>query len=320
MFAKTVLYTGRGRVTLRAMTQGAPHSALYFGETRDFWWHADFLALVLSRLSLQGPQKVLDLGCGVGHWGRCVARVLSQGSRIVGVDREPRWVAEAAERAASLSLSHMFSYQESSAEKVPFADESFDLVTCQTLLIHVPRPEQVLAEMMRVLRPGGALLIAEPNNMASFTASCVAPNMDLERSLRMMRFEMTCELGKARLGLGFNSLGETLPGLLHELGFQAIDVYQNDRCSRLVPPYQTDSERAQVQELRAFAAQGIAGWPRDEARTYCLDYGLSEEAFEREYEFALAFERERVAELDAGRLASAGGSVQYLFAARKSAG
>jgi SAM-dependent methyltransferase len=268
-------------------------------------------------MGVRSAQHVLDVGAGVGHWGRCVARVLPPGSTIVGVDREPRWVAEATGRAAELSLSHMFRYQESCAEQLPFAAESFDLVTCQTLLIHVPEPERVLREMLRVLRPGGALWIAEPNNMGSFAASCIAPDMDLERALRLMRFEMRCELGKARLGLGFNSLGESLPGLLSALGCEAIEVAQNERCDRLVPPYSRESERAHLEELRSFVAQGIACWPREEARRYGLAQGMTLEEFEREYDFALACERERLADMEAGRFVRAGGSAQYLFTARK---
>jgi predicted O-methyltransferase YrrM len=50
---------------------------------------------VLARLGLNGPQTVLELGSGVGRWSRCVAELLPQGSTLLGIDREPRWVDEA---------------------------------------------------------------------------------------------------------------------------------------------------------------------------------------------------------------------------------
>ena len=50
------------------------HSAEYFGDTRDYWWNADFLELMGKRLSLDRARDVLDVGCGVGHWGRLPAR------------------------------------------------------------------------------------------------------------------------------------------------------------------------------------------------------------------------------------------------------
>jgi 2-polyprenyl-3-methyl-5-hydroxy-6-metoxy-1,4-benzoquinol methylase len=50
-----------------------PHSADYFGATRDFWWNHDFLELMSARWRLAAVRSVLDVGCGVGHWGRCLA-------------------------------------------------------------------------------------------------------------------------------------------------------------------------------------------------------------------------------------------------------
>jgi ubiquinone/menaquinone biosynthesis C-methylase UbiE len=50
-----------------------PHSAEYFGDTRDFWWNSDFLELMGKRLQFGNMKKILDVGCGVGHWGRLLA-------------------------------------------------------------------------------------------------------------------------------------------------------------------------------------------------------------------------------------------------------
>src|SRR5215813_1520039 len=141
------------------------HSAEYFGDTRDYWWNLDFLELMSKRLSLDCVQDVLDVGCGVGHWGQLLANVIPSSARIQGVDREPRWVEKAAERAAARGFADRFNYQVAVAEKLPFADASFDLVTCQTVLIHMPDPGAVVDEMVRVARPGGLILAAEPNNI-----------------------------------------------------------------------------------------------------------------------------------------------------------
>ena len=51
--------------------KGLPnHSAEYFGDTRDFWWHDDQLAALARQWRLGEVNRVLDVGCGVGHWGR----------------------------------------------------------------------------------------------------------------------------------------------------------------------------------------------------------------------------------------------------------
>ena len=62
------------------------------------------------------------------------------------------------------------SFQAGRAESLPFPDGSFDLVTCQTVLIHVREPSVALREYLRVVRPGGRLLLIEPNNAAGMLA------------------------------------------------------------------------------------------------------------------------------------------------------
>ena len=53
-----------------------PHSWEYFGEARDFWWNLDFLELMAVRLKFDQVGTVFDAGCGIGHWGQLLARVL----------------------------------------------------------------------------------------------------------------------------------------------------------------------------------------------------------------------------------------------------
>src|SRR6185312_7510573 len=113
-----------------------PHSADCFGDARDFWWNRDFLELMGRRWGLSAVKSVLDVGCGVGHWGRCLAPLLSADCTLTGIDREPQWVDEARKRSAVLGK-RAVSFVQGDAERLPFADESFDMVTCQTVMIHL---------------------------------------------------------------------------------------------------------------------------------------------------------------------------------------
>src|SRR5262245_19354856 len=132
--------------------------------SRDYWWNLDFLELMGRRLQLGRCRRVLDVGCGRGHWSRSLATALSADAEILGVDREAGWISDAEAFRDQMGLGSRFRYQHGSAQNLPFDDSSFDLVTCQTLLIHVPNPKEVLREMLRVLQPGGSLLVAEPSN------------------------------------------------------------------------------------------------------------------------------------------------------------
>jgi SAM-dependent methyltransferase len=132
----------------------------YFGDLRDYWWNLDHLELCAKRLGLDAVRSVLDVGAGVGHWGRLLGHVLPPDATVVGIDREPRWIEEATRRAVEAGVGDRYSYQQTSAEALPFEDASFDLVTCQTVLIHVADPRKVIREMVRVTKPGGLVFLS----------------------------------------------------------------------------------------------------------------------------------------------------------------
>ena len=89
---------------------GEPHSAAYFDEQRDFWWNRDFLRLVVTRLDLGRVRSVLDVGSGLGHWGRSLLDVLSPDATVAGVERDSRWITHAREAATKLGLGDRCSF------------------------------------------------------------------------------------------------------------------------------------------------------------------------------------------------------------------
>ena len=145
------------------------------GDWRDTWWNDAFLALMAAQWGLGQVQSILDVGCGVGHWGQRLMRHTSGGAILHGVDAEEAWVEGARERAVTLGLEGRAHFQTGTAESLPWEDDSLDMVTCQTLLIHVPDLRVAIREMIRVLRPGGLFLVAEPNNFARALGSRTAP-------------------------------------------------------------------------------------------------------------------------------------------------
>ena len=97
-----------------------PHSADYFGRQRNYWWNDDFLALMATRLRLGEARTVLDVGSGVGHWGRCLAAHLSPEAKVCGIDREPEWVRKATDVAVAAGLGERFRYVSGDAATLPF--------------------------------------------------------------------------------------------------------------------------------------------------------------------------------------------------------
>jgi SAM-dependent methyltransferase len=295
------------------------HSEDFFGETRDHWWHQDFLELMARRWRLADASRVLDAGCGFGHWGQRLASVLPADCRLVGVDPEEKSVARAAERARERGLGARFEYRRGSAEALDFPDASFDVATCQTLLIHVKDPRAVLKEMSRVLKPDGLLAVVEPNNLANSLVQDGAEGT-LEERLDFARLQGRCERGKAKLGLGDNSVGDLVPGLLAELGLERIQVHLSDKAGALVPPYAAPEQQAALRELRRWAAEDFLLWSREETRRYFSADGGGDEEFAALWEKLRAARRRFVERADSGRAHTAGGQLLYLISARKAPG
>lgn len=294
------------------------HSAEYFGETRDHWWNRDYLELVAKRWKLADVRTMLDVGCGVGHWAQLLASFLPDHVRVSGIDREPSWVDAARDRAERRGLAGRFDYRQGEAQKLPFPDGTFDLVTCQTVLIHTPDPAAVIAEMKRVTRPGGLVMVAEPNNMtASLLLDSVSSQSSTEDVIALVRLQLTCERGKVALGEGDNSLGDRVPGMFAAAGLSGIDVSVNDKATALFPPYATDAQRVEVDDLRDRAARGLWNWTEGETRRYYLAGGGKESDFAAAFTHGVTARRRIVEAIDAGTFHGMSGGSFFLIAGRK---
>lgn len=295
------------------------HSAEYFGDSRDFWWSRDFLELMARRWKLRDVHRALDVGSGVGHWGRLLQPFLAAGARVKGIDREAAWVEEGARRAAVAGLSN-FEYLQASADHLPFDDDTFDMVTCQTVLIHVPDLGAALREMVRVLRPGGLLAVAEPNTLSqAFTFSDLDFEAPIAHVTDRVRFFLTCQRGKQAVGGGNDMRGELLPRAFHDAGLDDIQVCLNDVAAFLIPPYASARQQADVREEIDFAGRDFWIWSRDDTRRYFLAGGGTDAEFDVGWQAVMDEQRRRAQALREGTLTQAGGSLFYLVWGRKPA-
>lgn len=296
-----------------------PHSAEYLGEQRDFWWNDDFMALMAERWRLSQARFVLDAGCGIGHWGRVLAPFLSPDAVLVGVDREPAWVEKAVEIAKDKGL-HGFSYKLGDANSLPFGDAEFDLVTCQTLLIHVADPRITLRELIRVLKPGGLLALSEPNNLAgSLVRDSENFEGDVDTLMAVVRLQALCERGKAALGLGNNSVGDLLPGLLHEAGLKELQVYLSDKATLTLPRQSTPGQSAGLAQTEDWLTRDFWIWERAETESYFRAGGGAAAEFPNLWANAMGYRRRSFRAAKEQRLSSVEAGLQYLISGRKPA-
>lgn len=107
-----------------------------------------------SHVSERGG-RVLEVGVGTG----LVLPLYSANVRVTGIDYSPEMLSRAQEKVTELSLDHVEELRQMDARTLDFPDESFDTVAAMHVLSVVPEPEKVLAEMARVCRPGGQIVI-----------------------------------------------------------------------------------------------------------------------------------------------------------------
>ena len=103
---------------------------------------------LLEAAAITAGDRVLDVGCGPGNLAAAAA---GRGASVVGADLSPVMVALAQSRHPNLE------FHQADAERLPFSDDTFDAVLANLLIPHLPRPEVGLAELVRVLKPGGRL-------------------------------------------------------------------------------------------------------------------------------------------------------------------
>jgi SAM-dependent methyltransferase len=110
----------------------------------------DVRASLVAAVVAADPERVLEVGCGWGELAEWIARETR--AEVVAIDLSPHMVQLARERGVAASVADV--------QTLPFADGAFDVVVAAWMLYHVPDLARGLAEIARVLRPGGRLVAA----------------------------------------------------------------------------------------------------------------------------------------------------------------
>lgn len=144
---------------------------------------------------LRSGMDVLDCGCGPGTMTVQVAEIVAPG-RVVGIDLETAQFAVGRERARERGLDNV-RFEHASIYQLPFPDSSFDAVYAHAVLYHLARPEEALAEMSRVLRPGGLIAVRDSDTRGDLYAPT---DLRLERVWDLGRGVMRVHGGNPEFG------------------------------------------------------------------------------------------------------------------------
>lgn len=121
----------------------------------------------LDELDLLAGDNVLDLGSGLGQFTRLMARTVGSSGRVLGIERDRNQIERANELAETSSEQDLVEFRQGDVLELPLDSSewgSFDVAHARFLLEHTPRPALVLEQMVRSLRPGGRVFVADDDH------------------------------------------------------------------------------------------------------------------------------------------------------------
>jgi ubiquinone/menaquinone biosynthesis C-methylase UbiE len=202
--------------------------------------------LMIERLELRPGSSLLDLGCGTGDDASELAETIGTTGTVVGADVSTAMIAEAKRRHGHLAPAVRFI--EADAARLDFGDGAFNQCRAERLLMHLPRPQQALAEMVRVLQPGGRLVVFDFDWDTMYADS---PHKEITRRL----FRSFSD------GIRNGWIGRALPRLFREAGLQnVIDVPHAVRLGCEFAHWLLDGHSAKAVQAGALSSQELSEW------------------------------------------------------------
>lgn len=188
---------------------------------------------VADAAQIRPGERVLDVGCGTGILAREIASRIGSVGRVAGIEPSPGMLAVARQLAPTVE------WREGIAESLPFPDRSFDAVVSQFALMFFTDRRQALREMLRVLIPGGRLVVAVWDSLDNIPAYAAEVSL-LER----LAGRQAAEALRAPFVLGNR---KDLAALFSEAGVAATEIT-------------THHGTAQFPSIRTMVEADLRGW------------------------------------------------------------
>jgi SAM-dependent methyltransferase len=208
------IYHGKNPMT-EEYTPGYTKTASNFMAQRSAVSHAKFLLP-----HLEAGSRLLDCGCGPGSMSCDFAKIVVSG-HVTGIDLEQSQIDLARARASEQGLTNA-TFLIGSIYNLPFPDSSFDVVFAHAIFEHISDPEKALAEMLRVLEPGGLVAIRSPD----WGGFIVGPEIPGIQAAIDSYADLQIANG------GDTHIGRKLPRLLRRSGFDNIQFSAAYDCSQ----------------------------------------------------------------------------------------
>jgi len=169
---------------------------------------------ILKYLNPAPNALFLDAGCGIGDHS---LRIAQRGYRCIGVDLSENVLKTAQKNATIRGLESRTSFVREALEDLAFADNSFDAIHCRGVLMHIPQWEKALANLCRVLKPGGRIAILESNSKSLEMAIVLLFRRIQARKSKMVKTEAGFEFWSEEKGQPFVARVANTQRLMNEL-------------------------------------------------------------------------------------------------------
>ncbi len=123
--------------------------------------YPEYIAILLRAMNLRPGQRVVDVGCGSGPYARFIAQEVGRNGRVIGIDLDLGLLSSGRERAIAEGRDSAVDFVGGDALHLPLTNDVVDIVLCNTLLWVLPKPEQAIREMVRVVKPGGLVCASD---------------------------------------------------------------------------------------------------------------------------------------------------------------
>ncbi|MGR9073318.1 MAG: methyltransferase domain-containing protein [Gammaproteobacteria bacterium] len=165
-----------------------------------------------GKMKLSAGHAVLDVGCGPGVDAIELGKIVTPSGRVVGVDHDEKMIEAALVQIRRLEMDDFVTFEKADAVGLPFESNEFDGCRSERVFMHLPRPDRALEEMIRVVKPGGRIVVVE-TDWPSLSVNCAYP--DIERTLSDYRNHRVLTSGYA---------GRSLYGLFRAKKMSDIDI------------------------------------------------------------------------------------------------
>src|SRR3954454_5211883 len=185
---------------------------------RERWWDSDFSDFLRDTLRPRPGTRILDVGCGEGTAELSLGRLQVSQVSLYAVDRR----VDRARQTLVAGVGHNIALKVAAAdaEALPFAGDAFDSTFCVAVLQHAPDAARLGAEFARVTRPGGRVVVVDPDNAARYWYSA-SPSGRRAYELGTRLFAAVAE---AKRDATDPSVGPKLPALFAKNGLDPLWV------------------------------------------------------------------------------------------------